>query len=106
MGYETSYELRIQSDDNALRGKIRATIEKVAGYEDWWDSEDDNETITLTAKWYEHDRHMQQVSNKYPDVTFVLEGRGEDPEDVWRRTWKAGVCVRREVGSIVFEDEE
>lgn len=35
-------------------------------------------------KWYEWDSDMAALSTKFPDVYFVINGRGEDYDDRWR----------------------
>jgi len=54
------------------------------------------------CKWYDYNKHMLQLSLEFPNVTFVVEGIGEDQGDIWRATYKAGT-VENKKAKIVFE---
>jgi hypothetical protein len=41
-------------------------------------------------KWYDHEVHMRQISQKYKDLLFVLSGKGEDSSDLWVKYFKNG----------------
>lgn len=43
-----------------------------------------------TRKWYEFEREMQDISERYPEHLFELEGHGEDAEDIWRAYFLGG----------------
>lgn len=43
-----------------------------------------------TWKWYDHDADMRKFSRLHPTLVFVLSGRGEEPDDIWRCYYKAG----------------
>ena len=34
-------------------------------------------------KWYDHHKHMTDLALEYPDIIFVLAGKGEERDDVW-----------------------
>jgi hypothetical protein len=48
------------------------------------------EEVTDEMKWYDHEEEMVALSLKYPDYVFILDGRGESPDDVWRSFYKNG----------------
>lgn len=35
------------------------------------------------GKWYDWVEDMLELSKKYPDVLFTLDGAGEEPGDIW-----------------------
>lgn len=35
------------------------------------------------ATWYDHDEDMLEISAIFPEVTFFLEGDGEEWDDLW-----------------------
>lgn len=42
------------------------------------------------VKWYGHDSDMLALSSKYPTVVFILDGKGEEAGDQWRKFYVAG----------------
>lgn len=36
-------------------------------------------------KWYDHEDYMSDISEAIPDVYFILNGDGEDSDDLWRK---------------------
>ena len=57
-------------------------ISKVVGYNPFEDS----------CKWYEHDKHMMEVSKNNPETIFILEGEGEESDDIWKKYYLNGKC--------------
>jgi len=55
------------------------------------------------VKWYAHEKDMRQVSYMFPEVTFTLEGDGEDQGDQWRKYFKGGK-MQHVKAVITFED--
>ena len=45
-------------------------------------------------KWYSHEHDMRVYSEKFPTVTFILYGVGEEEGDYWREYYKNGKMVR------------
>ena len=43
------------------------------------------------TKWYEHENDMIHLSQFFPDMTFCLEGIGEDYDDRWRKYFHNGI---------------
>lgn len=94
MGYQTDYNLSIvdqwtEHTDYELTEMFR--------------EECDNASYALTiggdtnnsSKWYSHQKDIEAFSLKHPDATFLLEGRGEDNDDVWRLYVRNGKSVRQ-----------
>jgi hypothetical protein len=44
------------------------------------------------CKWYDHEDDMRRLSNVYNDIIFILNGFGEDSEDIWRKYFYNGKC--------------
>ncbi len=42
------------------------------------------------CKWYDHEEDMEKFSKKFPEYVFALEGRGEEPGDLWFHYFKNG----------------
>ena len=45
---------------------------------------------SVYAKWYDHEKDLKALSEKYPDLTFCVEGDGEETMDLWQCFWHAG----------------
>ena len=59
-------------------------------------------------KWYIHEQDMKELSKIYPETTFLLEGEGEDSEDIWRKYFKNGkmqVC-KAEIVFPAFDESK
>lgn len=48
------------------------------------------DVLCESIKWYEHQNEMRQLSAKYPDIFFELEGHGEEYGDDWRELYYGG----------------
>lgn len=81
MGYYTQYSLT--SDHPELEGEMEVSLSELSGY---GISFDDNEP----CKWYGHEKDMRELSKKYPEVRFMLEGEGEESGDLWIKYFKSG----------------
>lgn len=77
MGYNTYYKISV--DDDKLEQYIEE-IRSVSGYSNFEGS------IT----WYDWQNDMQRVSQKYPEVTFRIDGDGDESGDVWAAWFKNG----------------
>lgn len=81
MGYNTRYTLSVKNGD--YETDYQKEIEELSGYE--------GSTFEEFIKWYDHEDHMREISKKYPEVLFILDGKGEDSEDLWRDYYKNGL---------------
>lgn len=87
MGYYTEYELKWKqpvkdlSFDDAMASWIRNNYS--AGLYP------DGETYQA-VKWYDHEYDLIELSKKFPHVLFILNGKGRDEGDLWKKYFKAG----------------
>jgi hypothetical protein len=44
----------------------------------------------VQQKWYDHTEDMCRLSKEYPNVLFILTGKGEEPEDMWVKYFMNG----------------
>jgi len=49
------------------------------------------------ASWYDYEEEFTLLSLKYPEITFVLSGKGEDTEDWWTMWFKNGKSIKKYV---------
>lgn len=102
MGYYTYYNLNVRGIKSfeefaelktAMLGK-EANIRQIIGYAlDAGDYDDDGEASFYSdndAKWYDHDDDMIALSKLFPDMTFKLNGEGENQGDIWATYYKNG----------------
>lgn len=107
MGYYTNYTLDVYAD--ALNSNEKELLEKsirelndgypLAHYRLKFSFE------TGEIKWYSHNTDMLGLSSKYPSVEFVLEGYGEEREDIWKKYYKNGK-MKRVVPKLVWPDDK
>lgn len=82
MGYYTDYGLSIENGYH-VQDEIEKRLEEISGYAL-------EVGYVMNGKWYDHDKDMIQLSKEFPDVTFYLEGNGEEQGDVWKAIFKNG----------------
>lgn len=56
-----------------------------------------------TAKWYEHEEDIRELSRLCPEAVFVLYGEGEEAGDIWYKYFKNGLMQMCEA-QITYED--
>lgn len=54
------------------------------------------------SKWYEFEEDFGKLSEKFPDLIFEIEGKGEDG-NCWKQWFKNGKSQSSD-GKIVFEE--
>lgn len=82
MGYYTDYTVSCDSTNVNARKNIQDELDKNP-YKPYMGER-------FNAKWYDHDTDMINISRKFPDVTFILDGLGEDDDTPWRTYYKNG----------------
>lgn len=94
MGYYTVHKLVIVSGDDYMTD-YESEIKEESGYGD--------SLFNHEVKWYDYEKDMLLYSKKHPKVVFLIEGEGEDREDIWRAYFKNGRNYRIK-GTISFEE--
>ena len=114
MGYYTKYEMITVTDKaNAIgdwgfniynqENKITeaALVKELAEIGDFYYNEEYVKTFSDlfcdTIKWYEHEKDMLELSNRYPELYFRLGGWGEEREDMWEKVFHNGKVWYQEV---------
>jgi len=83
MGYYTNFQLDFNPnvhDEDQFLGDLK----EFTGYS--WS----NGYELYDVKWYSWMKDMTDLSNKYPDHLFQLDGQGEESGDIWRAFFKGG----------------
>ena len=95
MGYYTRYSLEVRGiKDVQEHATLRELVDKFDCFQ-----KDEFELYESKAyfypddevKWYRHENDMLRLSQFFPDMTFCLEGIGEDNEDMWRKYFHNGI---------------
>lgn len=80
MGYLTNYSLRVIGQTDVDHEE---QIGEASTYGSTYIFQED-------CKWYDHEDDMRDYSKLYPELVFVLEGKGEDYDDIWIKYFKNG----------------
>jgi hypothetical protein len=89
MGYCTRYELEVFEGELSISEILSKESEE--GTFDGLDyAIDTNGEYEQECKWYEHEADMHFLSLRYPEITFLLSGEGEESGDVWKKYFKNG----------------
>ena len=100
MGYETQYNLIIKGDYEHER-----MIEVFEEYDIINYALDENFESYGGVKWYDHERDMINISKRFPQLEFILEGNGEESPDFWKKKFKNG-SVWEAKGFIEYKEYE
>lgn len=80
MGYYTYRKLSVY--ENGTKIDSREHIDNIEKqFSEYLDGE---------SKWYDCYSDMKGYSTKYPNLIFVIEGKGEEHDDIWRAKWQNG----------------
>ncbi len=97
MGYYTDYDLEISGGAQTEVKGIDAEGKPSSVFVPLDPSHITDEVLALSGyssfseiKWYDHEDHMRQISQKYKDLLFTLSGKGEDSSDLWVKYFKNG----------------
>ena len=107
MGYSTYHTLNTKGatkeQDEKLLKMFEEDEDEYGKDWDWTVAEFNGVNIGESSKWYESDEDMKILSSReeYKDVLFILEGEGEDNDDMWKAYYKNGK-VHRVDAEITF----
>lgn len=87
MGYITYFNLRMFGPDEKVR-KAEDDI-KALSPDGWLDELADYGYSEL--KWYDWERDINKVAKANPDVLIILDGDGEESDDLWQYRVKGAV---------------
>jgi len=84
MGYESEYYLVIMTNHN-ISDELKDDLE----CDEWEKDEDCNEKgWDKHGKFYDFEKDMLKISQKYPTITFRVERNGEERGDHWLHFFK------------------
>ena len=92
MGYYTNYNLKIKENKSNLPDMIVEIMlldalkkNQVIGY-----ALDENFERCDSAKWYDHETELKEISIQIENVLFELHGEGEETMDQWYKYFENG----------------
>jgi hypothetical protein len=111
MGYDTRFNLTVKYADKItdINAELEAQLTKEI-FRDWYIGEEvipDTflEIIGSDAyHWYEHEDDMRRVAAAHPDLYFILEGYGDEYDDIWTEVYH-GDNFKRKYVEMIFPDE-
>jgi len=83
-----SYDTRFNLDTYKARVNINEILEKEKNFEGLNYAIDSDGSSIDRVKWYTHEDDMKKLSKKYSNIIFVLEGVGQDDQDIWIKYFK------------------
>lgn len=89
MGYYTNFEFSMCGEKDRVIAAFKRIEELTDNLITWACGEDildeilNGNTAYFEAKWYKSKEDIAKVAKEFPDVSFTLEGQGEDREDWW-----------------------
>lgn len=95
MGYYIDFELEIQNVDKVeiIEGSIAELcpdlVDCIQDYSGDVEYEVKSGFIAFNAKWYEREKELIALSERYPELNITLFCRGEDNE-MWLEFYKGG----------------
>lgn len=92
MGYYTYFKLETKNDDG---GEAKEWLKEKSGYSWFGDDLED-------SKWYNWEKDVHAAQDKFPDVTFIIEGCGEDAPDFWKYWGRGDKTYYDSVRKITF----
>ena len=114
MGYYTHFSLHTDADFDVQKDITKWLAEHVSELEctkeflaeTLKDVDPINYLVTWEEmKWYDHMDDMQALAAAFPQYQFVLEGEGEERDDIWREYYKGDQFICS-TARIVFDCPE
>lgn len=104
MGYYTRYTLEVRGDGYFYKKFMDEGFDEPFGtYE--VSPADLVHNNCDSMKWYDYNKDMQELSESWPNVLFILSGEGEESGDIWRAYYMNG-HEERVQAEIVFREPD
>lgn len=91
MSYDTYYSAEVLGPENKVETfylDVKSSKLKVGSYMTDYDWKELFICGGISASWYDYHEDMQALAKLYPDLTFILDGEGEESCDVWRNMYR------------------
>lgn len=104
MGYNTTYRMYIDDDEN--HEKIQAVLDLEDEESEIKFVLDDDGSSLQEGKWYSWESDMRRISTLWPNFTFHLQGTGDQNDDIWAATFRCGKAHIRQAEIKIPEFDE
>jgi hypothetical protein len=108
MGYHTYYNVELESDNETDKYQAKFELEKLLEKKYVVIDIDGFTYDHEPCKWYDYQNDVLSISKSNPNVTFIVEGVGEetlfDDVDIWRVIIKNGEVVKSYKADIIFKE--
>lgn len=97
MGYYTYYNLTLENASREQAKKVEDRLKEMDIIDDILDEMYDSDgyfSSCDSAKWYEHEEDIGKLSMEFPEVHFVLQGEGDNRDDIWEKHFINGRIQR------------
>ena len=97
MGYITCFDLTLIGEKEKVEAFKKDLLEESKS-DDGEIDEDVEELLEcgyLSAKIYDLEDWIDAVAPRHPDVLVILNGDGEESDDLWETRWKGDKCERQ-----------
>ena len=98
MGYYTNFSFTLEEGPKEQYEKMLKDIDGIIGNDEISSFE------SVNTKWYDYDKDLKQLSERYPDIAFRVYGDGEESDDLWQEYWRAGKCFREQVKFATYDE--
>lgn len=98
MGYYTNFCFTLEEGPKEQYEKMLKDIDGIIG------NDETSSLESVNAKWYDYDKDIKQLSERYPDIAFRVYGDGEESDDLWQEYWRAGKCFREQVQFATYDE--
>lgn len=105
MGYYTHFHMEVadkrghELDETTLK-EVRDGFDAMLDYDGAFDEITE---CDICLKWYEHEQDMINFSIEFPNLRFVLDGEGEEPDDWWT-AWFCNGKMHRSCAKVIPPD--
>lgn len=84
MGYYTNFDISVL--DDKITEDILESLTNITEYE----FDRTRYGVHICASWGNFEKDMCELSRLYPNKIFIVDGEGEENDDVWKMYWKNG----------------
>ncbi len=84
MGYYTNYKIELIRGNRKEFSSLLNRLAEISQYPELKDGYADS------IRWYCWLENSIEVSKEFPNILFMIEGDGEDSDDIWRCYFKNG----------------
>ena len=98
MGYITYFDLTLVGDEEKVEAFKKDLLEESKSDDGEIDRDVEEllECGYLSAKLYNLEGWIDEVAPRHPDVLVILNGDGEESDDLWEARWKGDKSERQE----------